>query len=54
MKNISPLRYRKGELFLRKLVMLDRVHAAMLLQQSGRANALLALLKAEQERGPNF
>ncbi|MDA8325328.1 MAG: hypothetical protein M0033_03835, partial [Nitrospiraceae bacterium] len=29
---------------------LDRVHAAMLLQASGRANALRALLKAEQER----
>jgi adenine-specific DNA methylase len=33
---------------------LDRVHAAMLLQASGRANALRALLKAEQERGPDF
>lgn len=32
----------------------DRVHAAMLLQKSGRANALRALLKAEQERGPDF
>ncbi len=26
----------------------------MLLQASGRANALRALLKTEQERGPNF
>ncbi len=33
---------------------LDRVHAAMLLQTSGRTNTLRALLKAEQERGPDF
>jgi hypothetical protein len=33
---------------------LDRVHAAMLLQSSGRTNALRALLVAEQERGPDF
>ena len=33
---------------------LDRVHAAMLLQAGGRANALRALLKDEQERGPDF
>jgi hypothetical protein len=33
---------------------LDRVHAAMLLQASGRTNALRALLKAEQERGSDF
>jgi len=33
---------------------LDRVHAAMLLQSSGRTNALRALLKAEQDRGPDF
>jgi putative DNA methylase len=33
---------------------LDRVHAAMLLQASGRANALRALLKEEMERGPDF
>jgi putative DNA methylase len=33
---------------------LDRVHAAMLLQASGQANALRALLEAEQERGPDF
>jgi adenine-specific DNA methylase len=33
---------------------LDRVHAAMLLQASGRANALRSLLKSEQERGPEF
>jgi hypothetical protein len=33
---------------------LDRVHAAMLLQSSGRTNALRALLAAEQARGPDF
>jgi len=33
---------------------LDRIHAAMLLQSSGRTNALRALLKAEQDRGPDF
>jgi len=33
---------------------LDRVHTAMLLQAGGRTNALRALLKAEQERGPYF
>ena len=38
----------------RNATTLDRVHAAMLLQAGGRANALRALLKAEQERGPDF
>ncbi len=33
---------------------LDRVHAAMLLQAGGRTNALRALLRAEQDRGPDF
>jgi putative DNA methylase len=33
---------------------LDRVHTAMLLQASGRTDALRALLNAEQERGPDF
>ena len=33
---------------------LDRVHAAMLLQASGHANALRALVNAEQDRGPEF
>ncbi len=33
---------------------LDRVHAAMLWQASGRSEALRNLLKAEQERGPDF
>ncbi len=38
----------------RQATTLDRVHAAMLLQASGRANALRALLKAEVERSPDF
>jgi adenine-specific DNA methylase len=38
----------------REATTLDRIHAAMLLQASGRANALRALLKSEQERGPDF
>ncbi|MCP9446719.1 MAG: DUF1156 domain-containing protein [Nitrospira sp.] len=33
---------------------LDRVHLAMLLQAGGHASALRTLLKAEQERGPEF
>jgi hypothetical protein len=33
---------------------LDRLHAAMLLQANGHANALRALISAEQERGPDF
>ncbi len=33
---------------------LDRVHAAMLLQASGHANALRMLIGAEQDRGPEF
>ncbi len=36
------------------LEILDRIHAAMLLQAGGRTNALRALLKAEQEDGPDF
>lgn len=38
----------------REATALDRVHAAMLLQAGGRTNALRALVKAEQERGPDF
>jgi len=38
----------------REATTLDRVHAAMLLQSGGRTNALRALLKTEQERGPDF
>ena len=33
---------------------LDRVHAAMLLQSSGHANALRTLISTEQDRGPDF
>ena len=33
---------------------LDRVHAAMLLQASGHANALRRLIEAELDRGPDF
>ena len=33
---------------------LDRVHAAMLLQANGHANALRVLIAAEQDRGPEF
>lgn len=38
----------------REATTLDRVHAAMLLQKSGRTNALRALLAAEQQRGSDF
>jgi hypothetical protein len=38
----------------REATTLDRVHAAMFLQAGGRANALRALLKAEQDRSPDF
>jgi len=38
----------------REATTLDRVHAAMLFQAGGQANALRALLKAEQDRGPDF
>ena len=33
---------------------LDRVHAAMLFQHSGRSQALRALIRSEQEKGPDF
>jgi hypothetical protein len=39
---------------VRRATTLDRVHAAILLQASGQANALRVLLKAEQDRGPDF
>jgi ribA/ribD-fused uncharacterized protein len=38
----------------REATTLDRVHAAMLLQGGGQANALRALLQAEQDRGSDF
>lgn len=38
----------------REATTLDRVHGAMLLQASGRTNALRSLLKSETERSPDF
>lgn len=38
----------------REATTLDRVHAAMLLQRSGRAAALRALIDQELDRGPDF
>ena len=38
----------------RNATTLDRIHAAMLLQASGRTEALRNLLRAEQDRGPDF
>lgn len=38
----------------REATTLDRLHAAMLLQASGRTNALRNLLHAEMERSPDF
>ena len=38
----------------REATTLDRVHAAMLLQASGRTEALRNLLRSEQDRGPDF
>ena len=44
-----------GELATRQgTTTLDRVHAAMLFQDSGHSQALRALIIAEQERGPYF
>jgi putative DNA methylase len=38
----------------REATTLDRVHAAMLLQAGGQANALRAMLRTEQQRSPDF
>ena len=38
----------------REATTLDRIHMAMLLQASGRSNALGSLLETEQSRGPDF
>jgi adenine-specific DNA methylase len=38
----------------REATTLDRVHAAMLLQADGQTNALRSLIKAEQDRSPDF
>ena len=43
-----------AELQTQTATVLDRLHAAMLLQASGHAGALRALIVAEQERGPAF
>jgi len=37
-----------------RVTTLDRVHATMLLQAGGQANALRALIKAEQDPGADF
>ena len=58
-----PLNRRRGkraildgdaELQTLNATTLDRVHAAMLLQASGHANALRTLIDTEQDRGPDF
>ena len=38
----------------REATTLDRIHAGMLLQASGRTEALRSLIRAEQDRGPDF
>ncbi len=43
-----------GELRTRETTTLDLVHAAMLLQASGHANALRRLIEAALDRGPDF
>ena len=43
-----------AELQAQSATVLDRLHAAMLLQASGHAGALRTLIVAEQERGPAF
>ena len=45
---------REAELQAVDATTLDRLHAAMLLQANGHANALRTLIKAEQERSPDF
>ncbi len=44
----------RDEIGSRVATVLDRVHAAMLLQAGGHASALRTSIKAEQERGPDF
>ena len=48
------IRYRIDGVLHDAMSLPKRVHAAMLLQAGGRTNALRALLKAEQERGPDL
>ena len=38
----------------REATTLDRIHAGMLLQAAGRTEALRSLIRAEQDRGPDF
>ncbi len=45
---------RASEISHRDATTLDRVHAAMLLQANGQANALRTMLANEQERSPEF
>ncbi len=60
-RSLAPKRPRRksllnedAELQTLNATTLDRLHAAMLLQSSGHASALRALIVAEQERGPAF
>ena len=51
----SPNGNQSGELNTRRdATTLDRVHAAMLFQHSGRSQALRAIIQSEQEKGPDF
>ena len=46
---------QSGELSThREVTTLDRVHSAMLFQDSGRSQALRVLIQSEQEKGPDF
>ena len=60
-RSLAPKRPRRksilnddAELQSLNATTLDRLHAAMLLQSSGHASALRALIAAEQERSPAF
>ena len=44
----------EGRAAQEEVTTLDRVHAAMLLQAGGQTNALRALIREEQARGPGF
>ena len=50
----KPILSGDAEFAASEATTLDRVHAAMLWQASGRSEALRNLLKAEQQRGPDF
>ena len=52
--NTTPANGGGGMETQRAATTLDRVHAAMLLQGAGRTEALRNLLRAEQDRGPDF